>query len=199
MSKVFLSYLNVKGLLLAVVYLSLSVFFVFFVPKTVPEKSDLETIRLSEDSLDLAYDKNANTSFFTGTYNNSELRTIKLTLEAGLKLYGTNEFFIQMKERPEYYELMIYKDTTIFNERYTIYQLADEKDVLISYDFSAQIIPDTQHQKLSQSKEKKSEGRNPGPVVYPEIQHKRPGPLFALPDLRLICYPDPVSDYYDSH
>ncbi len=134
-----LSYFKVKGLLLAIIYLTLSVFFVVFVPKTVPEKPDLKTIRLSEDSLDLAYDKKANTSYFTGTYENAELRTVKLTFEEGLKLYGTNEFFIQMKEPPEFYDLMIHKDKTLFNERYTIYQLEDEKDVLISYDHSAQI------------------------------------------------------------
>jgi len=146
MSKELSPYSIAKGLLLAAVYLTLSVFFVFFVPKTVPEKSELETIRLSEDSLDLAYDKGADTSYFTGTYEGAELRTIKLTLKAGLELYGTNEFFIQVKRRPAYYDLMIYKDTTLFNERYTIYELADEKDVLISYDLSSQVIQKQKNQ-----------------------------------------------------
>ena len=44
-----------------------------------------------------------------------------------------------MKERPEFYELMIYRKKTLFGDRYTIYQLADEKEILISYDFTAQI------------------------------------------------------------
>ena len=146
MNKIGSPYFIVKGLLLAIVYLTLSVFFVFFVPKTVPQKSDLQIIKISGDSLDLAYNKKANTSYFTGTYNDAELRTIELTFETGLKLYGTNEFFIQMKERPEFYKLMIHKNRTLFNNRYTIYQLEDDKEILLSYDFSAEIIQKQKNQ-----------------------------------------------------
>lgn len=132
-------YLQIKGLLIAVLYLTLAVFFVFFVPKTVPEKTDLETIRVSEDALDLAYNKSADTSYFTGTYDGAEMKSVTLTFKSGLELYGTNEVFLQIKERPEYYELKIFKDKTLFGERYSIYQIADEKKVLLRYDFSAQI------------------------------------------------------------
>lgn len=141
-----LSYFNAKGLLLTIVYLLLSVFFVFFVPKSVPNKSDLETIKLPEDSLKLIYNKSANTSYFSGSYKNAELKTIELTFKEGLKLYGTNEVFIQLKERPKFYELMIYKNKTLFNNIYTIYQLSDSEDVLIPYNYSAKIIQKKKNQ-----------------------------------------------------
>lgn len=140
MFKQFLPGSILKGLLLAVVYLTLSGFFIFYVPRTVPQKTDLETIRLPEDSLKLIYNKKANTSYFSAMHKGAELKTIKLTYKSGLKLYGTNEFFIQMKKRPEYYNLMIYKNKTLFNESYTIYQLAGDDEVLISYDISAKEI-----------------------------------------------------------
>lgn len=146
MLKKSLPYFKIKGLLLAIIYLTFSVFFVLFVPKYVPNRSDLETIKLSQDYLNLAYDKKANTSYFTGTYGNAKLKTINMTFKEGLKAYGMNEFFIQIKERPEFYELMIYKDKTLFNERYTIYQLIDEKNVLIPYDYSAKIIQKKKNQ-----------------------------------------------------
>lgn len=141
-----LPYFNAKGLLLTIVYLLLSVFFVFFVPKSVPNKSDLETIKLPEDSLKLIYNKSANTSYFSGSYKNAELKTIELTFKEGLKLYGTNEVFIQLKERPKFYELMIYKNKTLFNNIYTIYQLSDSEDVLIPYNYSAKIIQKKKNQ-----------------------------------------------------
>ena len=133
-------YYLLKGLMLGVVYLTLAVYMVFFVPRTVPSKAELQTVRLGGDELVLSYNKDANTSYFTGTYGGIELRSVTLTLKAGLELYGTNEFFIQMKERPPYYELMIARAPTLFGERYSIYQLADDKEVLLSYEFSSGVM-----------------------------------------------------------
>ena len=132
-------YFLLKGLLLGTVYLTLSIFFVFFVPRKAPALSELETIRIPAEELDLAFNKSADTSYFTGSYRDGELRSVTLTLESGLKLYGTNELFIQMRERPAYYNLMIHKDKTLFNQRYSIYQLADDEKILISYEFTREI------------------------------------------------------------
>lgn len=130
----------IKGFVIGAVYLVISVFAVFFVPRDVPEKSSLQTVRVSEGSLDLVYNKSANTSYFTGKYNGGELKSITLPYSEGLKLYGTNEVFIQMKERPKYYEMLIHKDTTIFNKWYKIYELSDDKGVLIPYERSAKVV-----------------------------------------------------------
>jgi len=108
-------------------------------PRKAPALSELETIRIPAEELDLAYNKSADTSYFTGSYRDGELRSVTLTLESGLKLYGTNELFIQMRERPAYYNLMIHKDRTLFNQRYSIYQLADDEKILISYEFTREI------------------------------------------------------------
>jgi len=132
-------YFMIKGILLAAVYLSLSVFFVFFVPKKVPDKSELIQYSVPEKDLSLAYNKSANTSYFTGQYQGVEMKSVTLTLESGLELYGTNQFFIQVKEPPENYHLLIGKDTTLFGKRYSIYQIKADKKTLISYDFSADI------------------------------------------------------------
>lgn len=132
-------FLILKGLLLAAVYFTLAIYFVFFVPREVPAIEMMETIRVSEGQLDLSYNKSANTSYFTGTYKDLEMRSITLSFQQGLKLYGTNEFFLQMKARPQYYELMLFRTSALFRDRYSIYQIADENEVLISYAESARV------------------------------------------------------------
>lgn len=133
-------YFAIKGLLLAIVYFTLAVYAVFFVPRTVPAESQLQTIRLTDSEVKLNYNKKSNTSYFTGIYKDIEFRTITLKFKEGLKLYGTNEFFLQMKSRPKYYDLKIHKDKLLFGERYKVYELSDDAEVLIPYERSAEII-----------------------------------------------------------
>jgi len=55
------------------------------------------------------------------------MRLITLTFKSGLEIYGTNEFFIQMKTRPEYYELKIFKDKTLMEQPHKMEEWFESK------------------------------------------------------------------------
>lgn len=73
-----------------------------------------------------------------GNYNGVEMRSIALGKKRGLDLLGSNEYFLQVREKPDQYKLLIDKNHhTLFGKRYIIYQIEADGKVLLSYEESA--------------------------------------------------------------
>lgn len=124
--------------MLFVVYLVLSVYFLFMSPHKVPLKEELTPVSISSDSLFCMVPQNPDDSYMGGNYEGVELRSIALGKKRGLNLLGSNEYFIQVREKPDRYKLLIDKHShTLFGKRYIIYQIEANGKVLLSYEESA--------------------------------------------------------------
>ena len=128
----------IRGGLLFVVYLVLSVYFLFLSPHKVPTKEALSTVSISSDSLFCMIPQNPNESYLGGNCDGVEMRSIALGKKRGLNLLGSNEYFIQVREKPDRYKLLIDENShTLFGKRYIIYQIEANDKVLLNYDESA--------------------------------------------------------------
>ena len=120
------------------VYLVLSVYFLFLSPHKVPQIEVLTSISIPSDSLFCMIPQNPDESYMGGNYEGVELRSIALGKKRGLNLLGSNEYFLQVREKPDQYKLLIDKNHhTLFGKRYIIYQIEADNKVLLNYEESA--------------------------------------------------------------
>ena len=124
--------------MLFVVYLVLSIYFLFLSPHKVPFQRALTSVSISSDSLFCMVPQNPDESYMGGNYKGVELRSIALGKTRGLNLLGSNEYFLQVREKPDRYKLLIdMNHHTLFGKRYIIYQIEADDKVLLSYEESA--------------------------------------------------------------
>ena len=128
----------IRGIIGFSIYLILSVYFLFMSPHKVPLQEALTSVSVPSDSLFCMIPKNPNESYLGGKYEGVEMRSIALGKKRGLNLLGSNEYFLQVREKPDQYKLLVDKNShTLFGKRYGIYQVEADEKVLLSYGESA--------------------------------------------------------------
>ncbi|UOB19240.1 hypothetical protein [Abyssalbus ytuae] len=130
----------IKGILLFLVYSTLSVYTLFFVPSEVPEKASLQKVTIASDSLYCMIRKNSKKSYLSTTYKGTEIKSIEFDKKACLEILGSNEFLLQVKEKPESYTLLIGEKAGLFKKKHKLYEVTDNNKVLLSYDESAKVF-----------------------------------------------------------
>ncbi|MDY0779372.1 hypothetical protein [Tenacibaculum sp. IB213877] len=130
----------VKGSLLFIVYSILAVYFLFFVPFKVPEKSSLQTVTIPSDSLQCMLKKRSDKSYLSAWYEGTEIKSIELDKKKCLNILGSNEYFLRIKQKTENYTLMISEKAGLFRKTHALYQVSDDKEVLLPYEESAEVF-----------------------------------------------------------